>query len=247
MARVIVTSEDGSYNGRFDWDKALRWSDIDVNNNGSGGAGRGEAVMLTAGGRWVLEHWTFWADQRSTYKWIEAEDAQAWLIRSGEDAAVEEYFGDQPEEVDRRAGRPEIGGRVTIALGADLLPAVDEFAARAGINRAAAVRRLAALGLGIVNPRTGMKPVVIGCDVVTGHIEIDTENWADDDARWRFVEDPDIFGENALGCQVEPWGEDEPGIARATEAVRDLGYTVGDWNRDELNDQSWHAVVTGRA
>jgi hypothetical protein len=247
MSRVVVTTEDGRYAGRFDWAKAGRWSDRDVNNNGSGGAGRGEAVMLTAGGKWVLEHWTNRQGQRNAYEWITAEDAQAWLIRNGETEAVEEYFGDEPDEVDRRVGRPEIGGRVTLALGADLLPAVDKFAARSGTSRAAAARRLAALGLSIVNPPEGMKPIVVTCDVVSGSIEIDPVEWVGDDARWHFVESPDIFGASDLGTDVEPWGEDEFGMERATAAVRDLGYTIGEWSQDEMNDQFWRATVTGRA
>ena len=141
MSRVAVTTEDGRNAGHFDWDKAGRWSDRDVNGNGSGGAGRGEAVMLTAGGKWVLEHWTYWQGQRCSYEWITAEEAHAWLLRNGETEAVEEYFGDQPEEVDRRAGRPEIGGRVTISLGTGNLGRVDAWAQAEGISRAEWVRR----------------------------------------------------------------------------------------------------------
>jgi hypothetical protein len=140
MSRVAVT-EDGQYVGRFEWDKAERWSDRDYNGNGSGGAGRGEAVMLTAGGRWVLENWTNWQGQRNTYRYIIGNEAQAWLMRNGEDAAVEKYFGDLPEEEDRRAGRPEIGGRVTIALGTGNLERVDAWAQAEGISRAEWVRR----------------------------------------------------------------------------------------------------------
>lgn len=140
MSRVAVTTEDGRYAGHFDWDKAGRWSD-------RGGAGYGEAVMLTAGGKWVLEHWTLWQGMRNTYEWITAEDAQAWLIRNRETEAVEEYFGDEPDEVDKRAGRPEIGGRVTLSLGADLLAVVDAAAAGAGAKRAEMVRELVKAGL----------------------------------------------------------------------------------------------------
>lgn len=140
MSRVAVT-EDGQYAGHFDWGKAGRWSDRDVNGNGSGGAGYGEAVMLTAGGKWVLEHWTLMQGVRNTYEWITAEEAQAWLIRHGAHEVVEEYFGDEPDEVDRRAGRPEIGGRVTLALGTGNLARVDAWAEAEGISRAEWVRR----------------------------------------------------------------------------------------------------------
>jgi len=147
MARVAVTDEDGRYAGHFDWSKAGRWSDLDpVSGNGSGGAGRGEAVMLTAGGKWVLEYWTHWQGQSDRYRWITAEDAEAWLLRNGEDEAITEHFGDEPEEVDRRAGRPEIGGAVHVRLG-ELLPAVDAYAAERGLNRAEAVRELTGAGI----------------------------------------------------------------------------------------------------
>jgi len=142
MSRVAVTTEDGAYAGRFEWDKADRWSDRDVNNNGSGGTGRGQAVMRTAGGKWVLENWTLWQGQRDTYRWITADEAQEWLLRNGEHGAVEEYFGEQPEEEDRRAGRPEIGGAVHVRLGA-LLPVVDRWAEFEGVSRAEWVRRAA--------------------------------------------------------------------------------------------------------
>lgn len=242
---TVVTTEDGRYAGRFDWTKADRWSDKDpVSGNGSGGTGRGEAVMRTAGGRWVLESWTNWQGERNTYRWITPEQAQEWLLLNGEHRAVGQYFGDQPGEEDRRAGRPGIGGAVHVRLG-DLLPAVDEFAVRAGLNRAAAVRRLAGFGLSVVTLTPGMKPVVVECNVVTGRIEISTEDWDDDDARWNFVADPFMTGANALGTTLDPWGEDELGMDRATEAVRDLGYTVSEWT--ETYGETWQAIITGRA
>lgn len=142
-----------------------------------------------------------------------------------------------------QAGRPEIGAAIHVRLG-DLLPAIDEFAARAGLSRAAAVRRLTTLGLAAVTPPDGMRPIVIGCDVVTGRIEIKTADWSDDDARWDFAISPDN-GAVMNAADVEPWGEGELGMERATEAARDLGYTVGEWT--ECDGQTWHAVVIGRA
>ncbi len=44
-------------------------------------------------------------------------------------------------------GRPEIGTPINTRLGTDLLSRVDAFAAREGINRAEALRRLIAAGL----------------------------------------------------------------------------------------------------
>lgn len=140
MARVAVTNEDGTHAGHFDWAKASRWSDRDVNGNGSGGAGRGEAVMLTAGGQWALEHWTIWQGQVNTYQWITPDEAHAWLLRNRDTEAVDEHFGDQPDEVDL-GGRPPIGKPVLVRLG-DQAGKVEAYAARHGLSRAEAVRRL---------------------------------------------------------------------------------------------------------
>lgn len=40
------------------------------------------------------------------------------------------------------SGRPEVGGRVTVSLGTDLLARVDEGAAAAGLTRAAFLRQI---------------------------------------------------------------------------------------------------------
>jgi hypothetical protein len=140
MSRVAVTAQDGSHVGHFDWDKASRWSDRDYNGNGSGGAGAGAAVMRTSGGKWAIEHWTLWQGQRNRYHWITPEEAHAWLLRNGENEAVEKHFGDQPEEIDL-GGRPAIGAPVHVRLG-DQAGKVDAYAAKHGLSRAEAVRRI---------------------------------------------------------------------------------------------------------
>jgi hypothetical protein len=53
---------------------------------------------------------------------------------------------DPAEEDKRPQGRPPIGGAVHVRLG-DLITRVDEYAARAGISRAGAVRELVGAGL----------------------------------------------------------------------------------------------------
>jgi hypothetical protein len=130
--------------GWFDGDKALRWDDADYNGNGSGGTARGQAVNRTSGGRWVLEHWTRWQNERSRYEFISDEAAREWLLRNGCDKAVAEHFGDIEEE--RGPGRPTIGEPINIRLG-DLLGRVDAFATAAGQTRAEAIRELVTAGL----------------------------------------------------------------------------------------------------
>lgn len=132
--------------GWFDWDKAARWSDADYNGNGSGGTGRGQAVILTAQGKWVLENWTRWQSESDRYEYISGGDAREWLLRNNEDEAVDQHFGEISEEEDRRGGRPEIGAPVHVRLG-DLLGKVDEYAGAQGVSRAEAVRRLVETGL----------------------------------------------------------------------------------------------------
>jgi hypothetical protein len=131
--------------GHFDGDKAQRWDDADYNGNGSGGTGRGQAVLRTSGGRWVLEHWTRWQGERSGHEFITDDAAREWLLRNDYDKAVTEHFGEIEDE--RGPGRPAIGEPVNIRLG-DLLGRVDAFAAAAGRTRADAIRELVASGLG---------------------------------------------------------------------------------------------------
>ena len=105
MTRVNIYEDgdrDGKLTGWFNTDTAEQWSDRDHNNNGSGGTGRGTAVWRTRDERWVLENWTSWQDERSTYEFIDLEKAREWLIRNEEDAAVAKYFGPLDDEADLR-------------------------------------------------------------------------------------------------------------------------------------------------
>jgi hypothetical protein len=147
---IFAGHDDKTVAGWFDWDAIQgRWSDRDHNGNGSHGTGRGEEVILTAGGKWVMNHWTAWQGESSTRVYITPGQARDWLLRNEEDAAVAEHFGEIPAEEDRRPGRPEIGGRITTAIGDDLLPPVDAYAASRGIKRAEAIRRLLETGLAV--------------------------------------------------------------------------------------------------
>jgi hypothetical protein len=133
--------------GWFDYDKIKgRWSDADHDGNGSRGTGRGTAVILTGGGKWVHEDWTRWQGEATTWTYTTPEKARDWLLRNNEDATVTEHFGEIPGEEDRRPGRPEIGGRITTALGGELAR-VDAYAELHEITRAEAVRRLVSAGL----------------------------------------------------------------------------------------------------
>lgn len=90
-------------------------------------------------------------------------------------------------------------------------------------------------------------PIVLCADVVTGRIEVQTQDWADGDLRWAYITDADGLAHDAT--DVEPWGADEDSMDRATEAVRDvLGFAVSAWERRHgLDGQVMYATVTGRA
>jgi hypothetical protein len=132
--------------GHFESTKAEQWSDADYNGNGSRGTGRGTALLRTAGGKWVLAHWTRWQGESDTYAYIEDDAAKEWLLRYHEDEAITKYFGGIPEEEDRRPGRPAIGEPINVRLG-NLLGRVDAFAADSGVSRADAIRELVMNGL----------------------------------------------------------------------------------------------------
>ncbi len=107
-----------------------------------------ESLYRTAGGKWIRNYdATRYHNGPDVYEFLDGEQARDWLLRSGNDEAVERFFGAVAEEEDRRPGRPEVGGRVNTRLG-DLLPRVDEWGAAHGISRAEAIRELVQRGLG---------------------------------------------------------------------------------------------------
>lgn len=128
--------------GHFDTSKADFWTDADYNGNGSGGTGRGQGLYRTAGGKWVLCHWSSWQNESDTYAYASDDEAREWLLRNHEDEAVAKHFGPLAEEEDRRPGRPKIGGEVLVRLGDDLIAMVDAYAEQRRINRSEAIRRL---------------------------------------------------------------------------------------------------------
>lgn len=151
--RINVRTADGVFAGYFDADAAAKWSDRDYNGNGSGGTGRGQAMFRTAGGKWVLSNWSAWQNEKNSYEFITAEDAKTWLLENDEDIAVEEYFGEQPDEVDLRApGRPEIGGKYTMVYGDTRLAQIDAYMASVSApSRADAIRTLIDRALQLVD------------------------------------------------------------------------------------------------
>ncbi|MFC9436888.1 CopG family transcriptional regulator [Nocardia sp. NPDC057030] len=126
--------------GFFDPSKALKWSDKeDYSDTGSGGVGAGQAVLLTAKGRWILQHWTLWQGQGDRHEYITGDQAREWLLDNNFPEAVAEYFGEVEEE--DGPGRPAIGKGSTLRLGDELTALADQRAEADNISRAELIRR----------------------------------------------------------------------------------------------------------
>lgn len=134
-----VYNQERVLDGWYESTKAHKWSDVDYNGNGSHGTGRGEAIVRTAGGRWVLETWTRWQDEENDHRFVDDATAKDWLLRNEYDDAVEEFFGELEEETG--PGRPEIGPAFTVRLPADLTAQLDERAKADGASRAELIRQ----------------------------------------------------------------------------------------------------------
>lgn len=141
MARINIHGPAG-YEGWFDDEHSLGWSDEDVHGIGSLGPGRGESLYHTTGGRWVLETWSRHEGEGSVYRFLTDTEARDWLARNDLLAEAEELLDTEP----RPTGRPEIGNLIKIRLGG-LLPPLDDYARRHHTSRANAIRHLIRRGL----------------------------------------------------------------------------------------------------
>lgn len=151
MARTNIYSEDEYgekvLEGWFDPDTCVEQIEEGRDWNGnnhigrmSGGQAGYERLYRTKGGRWVrYSNFTREYNGPEVYEFISDDKARDWLLRNGDDEIVEKYWGELEEEVG--PGRPEIGGRINIRIGDDLLARVDADT-RPGETRAAAIRRL---------------------------------------------------------------------------------------------------------
>lgn len=99
-----------------------------------------EQLYRTAGGRWVLNHWSNWRAAPDTYKFVSDAEAKDWLLRNGSDEVAERWFGPIAQEAG--PGRPEVGGAVHARLGQDLLDRLDAWGASRALTRAEAIRHL---------------------------------------------------------------------------------------------------------
>lgn len=153
MSRVNIMEQDecggpDKLVGWFDGDRCTaavaegkRWDGSNMVSLAPGcGKWVHEHLLLTASGRWVLNHWSQWQGSTETYRYITDDEARTWMLANERDEECEEYFG--TIEPERGPGRPEIGAPINVRLGSERLAAVDAAAAEAGVTRADMIRLL---------------------------------------------------------------------------------------------------------
>src|SRR5690348_5105377 len=81
------------------WPGATEWNgsnNVDINTRDRGIR---QNLHRTASGRWVLDRLSSYSgDRHDTYYWRTDDQAREWLMFNDHDAAVAEFFSDQPEE-----------------------------------------------------------------------------------------------------------------------------------------------------
>ena len=94
--------------GWFDPTRAERFTE-QTDWNGSNNISRAtgsqwthEALWRTSGGRWVLNWWSMWQQQNSelaeTYRYLEADEALAWLRLNEHYNIITQLWGEDPPE-----------------------------------------------------------------------------------------------------------------------------------------------------
>ena len=150
MTRVNVTSDGyGHVVGWFNIDTATgypegtRWDGRNKISLATGASSEHQYLYRTAGGRWVVNHWSQWQGVPESYRFVTDEEAREWLIRCEYPEAEVEAATGVPVESERGPGRPEIGPAFSVRFPADLLARVDAAAEAAHVSRAGWLREVA--------------------------------------------------------------------------------------------------------
>lgn len=97
MHRIALTDGSGAW---FDSEAAeqfketTHWNGNNHISNATGSQWEHECLYRTAGGRWVLNHWSQYQGSAETYEEITNADAASWLSRNGlepHDSCAEEF------------------------------------------------------------------------------------------------------------------------------------------------------------
>lgn len=140
------TTSKRSMVGWFDIDRAQHFHpEISMSCNDFGDPestpATAQSLYRTSLGRWVL--CTELQDAPPHYRFLPPAQARSWLHRNGLPEAAARFLQPRrPKRRPRKAGRPEVGGPVTVRLGEDLLTAVDDYAGTQNTSRADAIRDL---------------------------------------------------------------------------------------------------------
>lgn len=101
MSRIVLTDGSGRW---FDskkaksWKEETRWNGNNHVSLATGSQWDHEMLFRTAGGIYVLNHWSQWQGSRETYEEISAADAARWLSLNeylegdAEEAGVDEQY-----------------------------------------------------------------------------------------------------------------------------------------------------------
>jgi hypothetical protein len=156
MNRITIYSTD-SYEperlGWFDLDAAEEIVTEDTYWDGNNHRGKvsgmqtNRAVLYrTKGGRWV-EHCNRSCEFNGPDRWsfLTNDEARKWLMQAEEEAVLQYWFPDTPEESGPapQGGRPSIGPTINVAYPRDLIDKIDAAASKAELSRAAFLRKIA--------------------------------------------------------------------------------------------------------
>jgi hypothetical protein len=141
------------------WDEGTRWDGSNHISLATGGQWEHERLYRTAGGRWVLNHWSQWQGTQETYLFVGADDVRDWLLRCEYDSAAVETITGAEIEPERGPGQPQIGTPIKATIASDDLAAIDAAIERGEYrSRSEAVRLLVAEGLTPIHGRTADQP-----------------------------------------------------------------------------------------
>jgi hypothetical protein len=162
MNRITIYStqinDEGGYDrlGWFDLDAAehvleesSRWNGQSMIGVISGMQVNRAQLYRTSSGRWVENQ-----DSRpefngpNVWRFLTDDQARDWMVKSGgqeAEEALEKWFPDTPDEVgpDPRGGRPAVGPTINVAYPRELLDKIEAAAKKAGLSRAAWLRKVA--------------------------------------------------------------------------------------------------------